>query len=258
MRKLMASHPSNHTSEPACSDEAPFDPENPRHSDAGDDRGELTPEQYRGLSLGGGWILGGFAVGLFAVALMLRGRILEFVHLPLLALGLASCAHGSYCWTRIPTFSKESASRSKQALVTALLGLYFSPFLYWWTRNPSSYYYAINSLLFAMAISMLLLHLNGFAHAFARHTRDHLFATETRLCGWIILVVVGTYFLNTFIQLLVYQFSHGGHMFPYQVMRSGWFFLLAPIALTAAGIHKIRTVSNAGKPRTSTRRTRLR
>jgi hypothetical protein len=121
------------------------------------------------------------------------------------------------------------------------LALYFCPFLYWWTRNPSSYYFAVNSLLFAMCLSVMLLHLNAIAAMMAERAGDRMFLLEARLCGWIILVLVALYFGYTLIFILVYQFTQGGSMFPYNIMRNGWIFMVIPFALTMGSLWKVRS-----------------
>lgn len=200
----------------------------------------FTQEQLQKLSAGSGLMLWSFPVGILAVTAMLRTDLLRGFHLPLLALSLMQCGWGAFVAHTAQPIRELWSRRSGQGLWLIALALYFSPFLYWWTRNPSSYYFAINSLLFAMCLALFLLYINAGAGIMAEMVKDKLFLLETRMCGWIILILVTVYFGYTLIFILIYQFTQGGRMFPYNVMRNGWVFMVVPFALTMGSLWKIR------------------
>lgn len=201
----------------------------------------LNRDQLIRLSTGCRLMLWSFPLGIGAVAAMLRTDLLRVLHLPLLAAAILICGWGAFVYHSTRPAHDVWHHRTSQSLLLITLALYFSPFLYWWTRNPGSYYFAINSLLFAMCISVFLLHMNTCSGFVAETLGDKLFLLETRLCGWIILLLVAAYFTYTLIYLLIYQFTRGGTMFPYNIMRSGWVIMLVPFALTMGSLWKTRS-----------------
>lgn len=188
----------------------------------------------------------GILLGLLLFFNALRFHLWSFVPVPPYVVGVILVYVGAVLMYTTGKLTPRWSGRVRRLLVVLFLQVYFTPFVYWWQRQPTVNYYAVNLLGLLLSGLLVLLLTNQLAEEVALALHDPVFRVEAAVCGWAVILLLLLPFTAASVYAVAAAIRHGADLYSLllfigrKVPRGVGFVLILPFTMTMASAWKAK------------------